>query len=152
MFSNTPFWNTHTVTNNRLSFVSWKLDFQKTRPKNKSGTNTQTHFTIIFTFLCLCMCTPIVTNTNITFQGLQKIWRGTKICIGKTVLYFCLCQIINEILQKLPACSKAAKIPNLPLNQSPIPSKIIPTQKIPIVSKQEFQLTKAKLTDPDSSG
>ncbi len=50
-------------------------------------TGTHSPF-LVLAFLCFCFgVTSILTNTNITFHTLWKIWRDTKICIKKFVLY-----------------------------------------------------------------
>ncbi len=41
--------------------------------------------------MCLCIGVAcFLTNTNTSFQTLWNFWRGTKICIRKTVLQICL--------------------------------------------------------------
>jgi hypothetical protein len=51
-------------------------------------------------WLCIGV-TSILTNTNTTFQASQKMWRGTKIRIRKTVLQINLCPHRTEKFPKV---------------------------------------------------
>jgi hypothetical protein len=58
--------------------------------ENLRHTNKKTHFTVFF-FISVFVWRQLCTNSNITFQALQKMRRGLKICIRKTVLFVCFC-------------------------------------------------------------